>query len=353
VKKRTRSPHGNETKSDPTLNEALWQIQRHSIETDVDKITLFQRAMAKRQDLCVVHGDPAPGLDPRGWHRRLSAEVHGPNRTILEAPRFYIPLDLDSAQLPPGSALDKGENIYALADYAREELLPDALRQVDLAIAASSSTGLKPALGSLHAYALLDHATPLPTIYKWLDGAKKAGFPLDPRPALSGQLFLTGRPVFWGLDDPVPEEMRAFVLPGWRRTADVAWNEFSAVLKAYERHERQAHAEGATGGWRSVIAYRLGDGEGKLGFFRTTSIALGYAARSGEPATEVAAEMHKIIVAHPDLTAERANTPRHGSSESSFACGPRTPRAARTHRAHRQGEASPQPRRRLTRELRR
>ena len=111
--------------------------------------------------------------------------------------------------------------------------------------------------------------------------------------------------MFWGLDDPVPEAMRAFVLPGRRRTADVAWNEFAAVLKTYERHERQAHAEGATGGWRSIMTRRLGDGEGKLGFFKTTSIALGYAARSGEPADEVAAEMRAIIAAHPDLTADR------------------------------------------------
>ncbi len=305
VKRRTRS-HGKETKFDPTLDEVRWQIRRYSIEADVDKITLFQRAMAKRQVLCVVHGDPAPGLDPYDWHRRWSSEVHGAERTLVETSRFYIPIDLDSAPLPPGSGLDKGENLYALAEYAREELLPAALRYVDLAVAASSSTGLKPSRGSLHAYALLDRATPLATIYRWLDGAKKAKFPLDPRPALCGQLFLTGRPVFWGLDDPVPEDWRAFVLPGRRRTADVPWGEFEAVLEVYERHERQAHVEGAAGGWRAVLERYLGDGDGRLGFFKTASIALGYAARSGEPADEVAAGMHEIISVHPDLNADRA-----------------------------------------------
>ena len=305
VKKRTRT-HGKDTKFDPTLNEAFWQIRRHSIEADVDKITLFQRTMAKRQDLCVVQGDPAPGLDRNGWHRRWSSEAHGPERTLVDADRWYIPIDLDSAPLPPDSGLDKGENLYALAEYAREELLPAALRYVDLAVAASSSTGLKPGRGSLHAYALLDRATPLATIYRWLDGAKKAGFSLDPRPALCGQLFLTGRPIFWGLDDPIAEDWRAFVLPGRRRTADPPWGEFSAVLKEYEQHERQAHVEGAAVGWRAVLERYLGDGEGRLGFFKTASIALGYAARSGEPADEVTAGMHEVISVHPDLNADRA-----------------------------------------------
>jgi hypothetical protein len=154
--------------------------------------------------------------------------------------------------------------------------------------------------------------------------------------------------VFWGLDDPVPEEMHAFVLPGWRRTADVAWDEFSAVLKAYERHERQAHAEGAAGGWRAIMASRLGDGEGKLGFFKTTSIAL-YAARSGEPADEVADEMHEIIAAHPDLTAER-----EGQYTATWLLREllrlRAKDAARRERracAHKQGAKPPQPRRRV------
>jgi hypothetical protein len=216
VKKRTLS-HGKMTKFDPTLNEAFWQIRRHAIELDVDKITLFHRAMAGRKDLCIVHGDPAPGVNGTGWRRRWFADVHGDERTIVDAERWYIPLDLDSAPLPAGSGLDKGENLYALAEYVRDELLPPPLRCVDLAIAASSSTGLKPGFGSLHAYALLERATPLGKIYKWLDGAKKSGFSLDPRPALPGQLFLTGRPAFWGLDDPVPPELWAFALPGRER----------------------------------------------------------------------------------------------------------------------------------------
>ncbi len=85
VKKRTRSAHGQVTKSDPTLNELHWRIGRYRTEADVDSVVRFLRIMAGRRDLATVHGDPAPGVDMTQWHRRLSAESHGPNRTIVEA----------------------------------------------------------------------------------------------------------------------------------------------------------------------------------------------------------------------------------------------------------------------------
>ena len=205
VKKRTRSAHGKETKSDPTLTESFWRMARVQLEADVDRIVRFLRRLAPRQDLATVHGVPAPGVSPNQWVRRLSAEVHGPNRTLVEQDLGFLPLDIDDGPLPQGSALDTGQNLYAAAEYARETFLPPALRDVDLAIAAASSTGFKDDRLSLHAYAVLDRSVPMPVVYKYLAGAKASGFPLDPRPALPGQLFLTGRPLLFGLDDPVPQ----------------------------------------------------------------------------------------------------------------------------------------------------
>jgi hypothetical protein len=124
---------------------------------------------------------------------------------------------------------------------------------------------------------------------------------------LPGQLFLTGRPLLFGLDDPVPPHLHAFVLPGRRqRVNSIDWSEFSAPLADILERERRAHVAGADLGWRAVLERHLGDGEGRLGFFKPLSIALGYAARSGEPADEIAGAMHAMVSAHPDLTAERA-----------------------------------------------
>jgi hypothetical protein len=205
-----------------------------------------------------------------------------------------------------GAARSPGQNLVAAAEYARETFLPPALRDVDLAIAAASSTGFRPDRLSLHAYAVLDRPVPMPVGYKWLAGAKASGFPLDPRPALPGQLFLTGRPLLFGLDDPVPQSIWAFVLPGQRqRVTSIDWSEFSAPLGAAMESERRAHVAGAELGWRTVLARYLGDGAGGLGFYKPLLIALGYAARSGESADEIVGAMYASVAAHPDLTAER------------------------------------------------
>jgi hypothetical protein len=307
VKRRTRSAHGKETKSDPTLSESFWRMGRVRLEADVDRIVRFLRPMAARRNLATVHGVPAPCVSPHQWVRRLSAEVHGPDRTLVEQDLRFIPLDVDEAKLPEGSALDRGEHLYAAAEYAREVLFPPALRDVDLAIGAASSTGFKDGRLSVHAYAILDRAAPMPVVYRWLDGAKASGFPLDPRPALPGQLFLTARPVLIGLDDPVPPHLYAFVLPGRRqRVTTIDWNEFSAARALSVESERRAHVAGAELGWRAVLARYLGDSDGRLGFFKPLSIAMGYAARSAESTDEIAGAMYAIVAAHPDLTAERA-----------------------------------------------
>ena len=305
VKRRTLT-HGKVTKSDAAQTESFWRMARVRLEADVDRIVRFLFRLAPRQDLATVHGVPAPWVRPHQWVRRWSAEHHGSDRTLLEQDLGFLPLDIDDAPLPQGSVLDQGQNLYAAAEHGRETFLPPVLRDVDLAIAAASSTGFKDGRLSMHAYAVLDRSAPMPVAYRYLAGAKAAGYPLDPRPALPAQLFLTGRPRLWGLDDPVPQSLWAFMLPGRRqRVTSIDWNEFNAPLAKVVESERHAHVAGAELGWRAVLDRCLGDGEGRLGFFKPLSISLGYAARSREPADEIARAMHAIVSAHPDCNSER------------------------------------------------
>ena len=330
VKKRTRSPHGKETKSDPAQRDLLWRMARVDLEPDVDRFVRFLRPLTRRQDLATLHGVPAPGVSPNQWVRRLSAEIHGPNRTLVEQDLGFIPIDIDDSPLSPGSALAHGQNLYAAAEYAREIFLPPALRDIDLAIAAASSTGFKDDRLSLHAYAVLDRSVPMPVVYRWLAGAKASGFPLDPRPALPGQLFLTGRPLLYGLDDPVPQSLWAFVLPGRRQCAtSIDWNEFDAPLAVHKETERQAHVVGAERGWRAVLERHLGDGQGRLGFFKALTLSLGYAARSSEPADEIASEMYAAVVAHPDYAGRAGQYSQTWLHSGLSGCAPKTRRATR------------------------
>jgi hypothetical protein len=309
VKRRSLDPNGALVKADHTLFVKLWFMANVSRPGDPDSVAEFLGEINSRSDLMNVHGAVASGIAPSELQPRWSSESRGAARTILDVDRSYIPFDFDKVKLAEGSAAGKGENLPALAEQARDEILPAAFRHCALIIRASSSTGLNPSLGSMHAYALLDQPVPLAKTHRWLSGLQASGLPIDPRPALPGQPFLSGRPEFIGLADPVPEHLRVFVLPGLQRGVDVGdieWSEFEPQLAAREATEQRAHGIGVAQGWRSVLERYLGDGEGRLGFYRPLSIALGYAARSVEPADGVVGAMHAIVSAHPDLNAERA-----------------------------------------------
>ena len=62
VKTRSRSAHGKETKSDPTLNEGLWRMWRAKVEADADQIVRLLSRLAPRQDLATAQEIRPPGL---------------------------------------------------------------------------------------------------------------------------------------------------------------------------------------------------------------------------------------------------------------------------------------------------
>ena len=317
--------HGKVTKSDAAQTESFWRMARVRLEADVDRIVRFLFRLAPRQDLATVHGVPAPWVRPHQWVRRWSAEHHGSDRTLLEQDLGFLPLDIDDAPLPQGSVLDQGQNLYAAAEHGRETFLPPVLRDVDLAIAAASSTGFKDGRLSMHAYAVLDRSAPMPVAYRYLAGAKAAGYPLDPRPALPAQLFLTGRPRLWGLDDPVPQSLWAFMLPGRRqRVTSIDWNEFNAPLAKVVESERHAHVAGAELGWRAVLDRCWGTAKvGLVSLSRLASASVMRRARASLPmrlparCTRLSA---RILTA---IASVSVNTPWRGCFASSCACEPR------------------------------
>ena len=219
VKRRLLEPNGTIVKSDHTLFVKMWFMANVSRSHDADSVAELLLEINSRPDVASVHGAVAPGISPSKLQPRWSSESHGAARTLLDTERWYIPFDADKVPLAEGSAAGKGENIRALAEQVREENLPLAFRHCELIIRASSSTGLNPTGGSLHAYVLLDQSVLLSKLYRWLKGLQASGQPFDPRPALAGQLFLSGRPEFIGFADPVPARERIFVLPGLQRVA--------------------------------------------------------------------------------------------------------------------------------------
>ena len=174
VKRRLLEPNGDLVKFDHTLFVKMWLMANVSVPNDADLVAELLRKINSRSDIATVHGAVAPGIIPSELQPRWSSESHGASRTLLDADRFYIPFDIDKAPLTEGSAAGKGENLYAFAEQAREEILPRAFRHCELVIRASSSTGLNLTRGSLHAYALLEQPAPLAAIYRWLKGCRRA-----------------------------------------------------------------------------------------------------------------------------------------------------------------------------------
>ena len=116
VKKRVRA-NGQVTKSDPTLAEPFCNLP--DLRSRATPAGLPSFSASRLQDRCVVHGDPAPGVDPGQWRRRWSSEAHGPERTIISADPATS-AHVDGAPAPENSKLDEGQNLAAAADMCAQ-----------------------------------------------------------------------------------------------------------------------------------------------------------------------------------------------------------------------------------------
>ena len=232
--------------------------------------------------------------------------------TLIAAPRSYILFDYDGIKVPEGSALGRPEHALEQALYVREEILPEAFRDVEMVIRVSSSTGFDPLRIHLHAYALLDRLVPLAAIYRYLKSMQSAGVRVDPAVALPAQPIYSARPLFrGGLIDPFLRAPRVFTLPGFKsHVTDLDWDEFAEPLAAREATEQRMRAAGAQHGWRGILAEGLGSMPGM--FFGPISSAMGRGLAEGIPIDELAGAMHAVISNHPDCDADR----RHRYSET-------------------------------------
>ena len=106
----------------------------------------------------IIRGWLKSGLDPNGWHRRLSVACPrtGDPATVEDVPRNWVMVDIDD---PPLSSIDE-----------LQPRLPRELRRVNYVGQLSSTTG-HPILGGklkMHAWFLLDRALSSAECRAWL-----------------------------------------------------------------------------------------------------------------------------------------------------------------------------------------
>ena len=157
--------------------------------------------------LYLVRGQIAPDAD-RASMRRTHAPADGTAPTLLPCPRRWVLLDLDSwrADLP---AAEFAGAVRTWAEHARAAL-PTGMREAACWYQATSSAGIKPGVRLRLAF-WLDRPVPDEA---WRELVPGLGLPLDLALYTPSQPAYLARPLFQGVQDPIPPAERSGTLPG-------------------------------------------------------------------------------------------------------------------------------------------
>jgi hypothetical protein len=282
----------------PTLTIQYDEVLRWrfapAIETSLEAMAERLRALALDPRRMIVMGAPLPGLDLSRWHRRLWAE---PRMATLGAPiRSWLPIDLDDVPVPKG--LGAAERLAEAALFVRDRLLPHEFHGARMIVVPSASTGRKgERTARLRLFVALASPHPLRTMKDWAKGAAATlELPIDSSLIQAGQPIYTGRPIFEGVDDPVPRPLHAQVLDGDRDIVALVVDRFAPKLAAIEARIDRA-VRGCGPNWRALLDITVGD-DGF--FFVPLTRGIGVAVRAGAHFDEIEATVTTLLALRAD-----------------------------------------------------
>ena len=209
----TRQADGSLLKR-PYSNATWWRFIPGKLSSHREMAEVL-RVLASASDVMIMMGEVAPGVDISQPQRRLWAAEPEQN-TLVPVDRAWLPVDLDDVKVP--APFDKGDRLDEAAAHVRDHLMPEEFHCVECVVTATSSTGLRgPGIARMRLFFLLDQTWPLATMKGWARRLRLSlAVPIDDAVIQAGQPIYTARPIFRGMDDPVPEHLWAFVLPGSR-----------------------------------------------------------------------------------------------------------------------------------------
>lgn len=271
-------------------NVYWWFFQpqtRHSLGAMVELL----RMLARRPEAALIMGAPKPGVDLQRPHVRRWADPVAAENTLIAVDRAWLTVDADDVTLPPGDG--RAERLFHAAAHVRDRLLPPEFKWRACVAAPTSMTGLVgDDVGRLRLFFLLDRAYPLAALRRWGRGAQLNDLPVDPAPMLAGQPIYTARPSFIGLDDLVPAELHAFILPGLLDgPVPLEVGQFDeAVQLVTARLYRVSQEVGSD--WRGFLDQTIGQ---HTGFFEPLSKGLGVASRTDATEEEIVAYVAALL----------------------------------------------------------
>ena len=220
------------------------------------------KALQGRQHSFVVRGKPIDGIDRNNAPRRLRPRGDQP-ATLLPQARYWLALDMDSVPCPTG--IDLLFEPDRVVEYV-VELLPEEFHGVSVFWAFTSGHGIKPGI-RIRLFYWLDRALEDWELKIWLA-------PLIATKLVDGALYspaqpiYTAAPVFVGMHDPVPYRCGT-----WSGYSDAVTP--PAIAKPQRGASSTSGTSQGDGGGYAAHRARIGDGDGRDGFYKPLKAAIG------------------------------------------------------------------------------
>jgi hypothetical protein len=275
----------------PYAKETHWRFFPREAKSH-EAFAVMLRKLSTLRFAMIVRGAPADGLDLNQPHLRHWAKKD--NNTLSNPARYWTVWDLDDVKVPAG--LGSPLRLREAAAHVRDQRMPPEFKSARCVVTATASSGRKGddvarlRLYFLHPFAY-DNAT-LKTYAKGL--VSKTQLPVDSSVFQAGQPIYTARPLFEGIDDPVPEADWVFVLDGDRERVDLDVAKYMAEGKKVEAYIAKTEKE-FKGDWRGLADKIIGrDRDGRIGdipgtFHEPLTQVIGAAAHSHNSEDEIVA----------------------------------------------------------------
>jgi hypothetical protein len=201
---------------------------------------------------CVVLGRVIDGVETRNVRRLLYPDSKtGEPATLESAPHYWLPIDLDAVDCPAG--LDPIGHPEDAVDHVVAELMPAELRGVDVYWQLTSGAGFKPGI-RLRLVFWCDRELTGAEMKRWLGRCPG----VDASIYTANQPIYFAKPIFEGIDDPVPR--RSGIRRGVRRLVSPP----EAIPEASRLNGGSAGS--TTIGYKAWCS-RIGDHDAGEGFF--------------------------------------------------------------------------------------
>jgi hypothetical protein len=226
---------------------------------NIEDFATILRELENNSTACIVRGDPIsdPEIDwrqpqPRRVRARRNQDGTIDPATLVPAARRWVALDVDRLACPDG--IDQFEEPDRAVEYV-VSLLPEEFHDASVYWQFTASAGIKPGI-SIRLFFWFDRPVADWELKLWL-----AGSPVDHAIFAPAQPIYTAKPIFVDLPDPVP--FRSGLWRGDRNEVTPP----SFEQKQSSRTDSAYRSGGSGGGGYEAYCARIGDGEGRDGFF--------------------------------------------------------------------------------------